>query len=391
MTSKTGTPMWRCRGTLPARNDRRGAKVSKSWRLTAAMLIAHLITFSASSTAHADALSDGQWYVNFMRLSAAWKVSTGAGVSVAVVDSGVDAHHPTLKGRVLAGADFSGGGQASIGDGRVDNYGHGTQMASLIVAHGKVQGVAPGAVIVPVRDAEGGESSAARIGEGIRWAAEHQVDVISISAGVDDDPRLREAIDIALSRGIVVVAGVGNTDKHSSVMFPAAYPGVIGVCAVDKAGNHAPISVQGHEVDLCAPGERISSALPGNSYGLGTGTSSATALVAGAAALVRSKFPNLSAAEVVQRLTATATDKGVPGRDPVYGYGVVNVIDALTKNVPPLHPTLSRPPQSTAAVAGPDVPASDGLKPWHALLGGLLCLVVLAAGGITALQLGRRR
>lgn len=351
-----------------------------------------LATLCVSSPARADDLSNGQWYVGFMRLPTAWSISSGDGVTIAVVDSGVDATHPTLRGRVLAGADFSKGGQASTGDGRVDTNGHGTKMASLIVGQGSVGGVAPRARILPVRVRASESGSPSALGEGIRWASQHNVDIISVSSASADDPRLREAVDIAVARGILVVAGVGNTDRHEKVMAPATYPGVLSVCAVGRQGVHATISVEGPEVELCAPGEAISSAFPGNRYALGTGTSDATALAAGAAALVRAKFPNLSAAEVVHRLTATATDKGTPGRDPVYGYGVVNIVDALTKDVSPLQSTQSAAAQQTTpAAAGPDIPVSGGLKPWHVLLGGMLCLTVLAAGGAAAVVAIRRR
>ncbi|NUT19437.1 MAG: S8 family serine peptidase [Hamadaea sp.] len=345
-----------------------------------------------AAPASADDLKNGQWYANFLRLAAAHKVSTGLGVTVALIDSGVDSTHPDLKGGILAGADFSAGGQVSIGDGRTDASGHGTQMAGLIVGSGKVAGVAPASKIVPINSSFtsiGGTSST--VAEGIRWAVEHGVQVISISSAGPDDPLLRQAIEVALASDIVVIAGAGNVAQDAAVGYPAAYPGVIAACGVDRLGKHSSVSVTGAEVVLCAPSDGISSTFPGGKYALGSGTSESTAIIAGAVALVRAKFPELSGQEVVHRLTATADDKGVIGRDEVYGFGVINVVDALTENIPTNSPSAG--PTVKATATAPSGALIGGLKPWHVALGGLLCLLVLVAVAGTAgvLVLRRRR
>jgi len=364
-------------------------------RLSAATFAGVMVALSVPALASADELSDGQWYASFLQLSSAHEISSGQGVTVAVVDTGVDAHHPDLKGRVLAGADFSGGGQTSTGDGLTDNDGHGTEMAGLVVGHGKVVGVAPSARVISVRDrATSAAGGSARLAEGIRWSIDHGARVISISSGGTEDLLLKQIIEAAIARDVVIIAGAGNTTQRSTVQYPAAYPGVIAACGVDRKGNHSSISVTGPELVLCAPSDGISSTLPGGRYAIGTGTSESTALIAGAAALVRAKFPQLSAAEVVHRLTATATDKGTPGRDDVYGFGVVNIVDALTKNVPPLIPSAASSSVSQPSAAETDEPdgLANSIQPWHVALAGVCCLATLALlGGLAGYLIVRRR
>jgi subtilisin family serine protease len=266
-------------------------------------------------------------------------------------------------------------------------------MAGLIAGHGRIQGVAPRATVLPVRVNRNGTGNATVVAEGIKWALEHGAKVISISLAGKGDVLLQQWIDHALEQNVVVVAGAGNSNKSSSVQHPAAYPGVLASCGISADGAHAEISVRGPELMLCAPAEKISSADIKLGYSLGTGTSDATALIAGAAALVRSKYPDLSAAEVVHRLTATAIDKGPAGRDDTYGYGVLNIVDALTKVVPPLGVTVK--PATTQAAPAAVYSSPSGLKdmiqPWHIALGGL-CLATLAlAGGFWAYAASRRR
>ena len=302
----------------------------------AATLVAALVGLGipASPATAADWVADGQWYVDFLRLQDAHKITTGAGVRVAVLDSGVG-NHRSLAGRVLPGVDFVEKG----GDGRQDVYGHGTMMAGLIAGQGRVLGVAPDAHILPVSVTGEYSAGGQATRDGIEWAVSHGAKVINISLGSEDFSGLKEAIDRAIAADVVVVAASGNTSQELVVTYPGAYPEVLTVGGVDAKGNHSAISVDGPQVDISAPSDRISSTGPRGTYRLGTGTSAATALVSGAAALVRAKFPELSAAEVVHRLTATATDKGPPGRDDEYGFGVLDVVRALTADVPPLSST----------------------------------------------------
>jgi subtilisin family serine protease len=204
--------------------------------------------------------------------------------------------------------------------------------------------------------------------DGVDYASKHGAGVICIAQSAPSSPSLTEAIFRAEALGSVVVAAAGNRDRGElSVVAPANIPGVVAVASVNKAGNHYDDSTAGPEVVVSAPGVDILSPLPGGKYGQGTGTSDAAAIVAGAVALVRAKYPNLSAAEVIHRLTATATDKGPPGRDNEYGYGVINIVAALTADVPPLSASprpapsgVDHSPDRSSAVAQPPSAPSDG-------------------------------
>ena len=300
----------------------------------------------------ADNVRAKQWHLGFLDVATAHRYSEGAGVTVAVVDTGVDGTHPDLAGNVGTGTEVFIGG---TGNGWTDIDGHGTAMAGLIAAHGHgpgnadgAFGIAPKATILAVRTGHVYHEVNA-VPAGIEWAIDHGAKVISISAGGDPSHDEQQAVQDAIAHDIVVVASVGNAPEATQIHFPAAYPGVVAVAGVDKAGNRAPFSLTGPEVVLAAPAADIESIAPGGRYRTGSGTSDATAIVAGAAALVRSRFPKLSAAEVIHRLTATAIDKGPKGRDPEYGYGVVNLVGALTADVPSLSATPSAAPGGSAA------------------------------------------
>lgn len=353
-----------------------------------------------ATAAHADEISDAQWHLRAMNVAAAHKISKGAGVTVAVIDSGVEPH-PDLRKNLLSGTDVVPGGS---GDGREDAASHGTAMAGLIAAHGKgggngALGIAPKAKILPIRDETPKKvGSSVEIARAIRYAISRHADIINISSAATSHPDLANALKEAAAADIVVVAAAGNRPDDVVVPHPAFYDGVVAVGATDRRGNHADVSVTDDKVEIAAPGVDIASTHLGGIYQRATGTSSSTALVAGAAALVRSKYPDLSAKEVVHRLTATATDKGPAGRDPEYGFGVVNLVKALTANVPPATPTASPPadPGGTRAAPSADavaLPADGGSGPGAllALLGIGLFLVVVAAVAAVLVTRSRRR
>ena len=340
----------------------------------------------------ADGIRDSQWHLRFLNIDAAHLLAEGAGVTVAVIDTGVD-RHPDLDGSVLIGTVTDPRGS---GDGTRDVVGHGTGMAGLIAAHGHgpgegVLGIAPRAQILPITDnatlAQGNGSYTA---DAVNWAIAHGADVINISSSGGHVPALKEAIDAAIAADIVVVAGVGNQPAQRVVGFPAYYPGVVAVGSVDRHGEIAQLSVSGKEVVIAAPGVDIMTTRLDGKYGTGSGTSDSTAIVAGAIALIRSRFPNLPASEVVRRLTATAIDKGAPGRDEQYGYGVLNLMGALTADVPSLSgsPTVSVPSAAVSdGVAAPEVPRGGGVG-----LAGVVGALVVVGGLITAFVLrGRAR
>jgi len=336
-------------------------------RTTATALLACTATLlvappAATAASAADQVRDRQWHHRFLNTAAAHRISQGEGVTVAVIDSGVDPHRD-LRNNLLRGTDVVKGG---TGDGRADTNGHGTAMASLIAAHGRgasgVLGLAPRARVLPVRcEVSRSDNGADELAKGIRWAIARNAKVISISWGGSSSVELLEAVNEAEAADVVIIAAAGNKPEDSiGVIYPAAFRGVVAVTATDRSGEAASVSVKGREVILSAPGTDILSAGIENGYRRGTGTSPATAIVAGAAALVRSKYPELSAKEVIHRLTATAIDKGPKGRDDQYGYGVLNLVGALTATVPPLD---GAQPSASTSAASPRSPSTAAAQP----------------------------
>ncbi|MEU5913099.1 S8 family serine peptidase [Micromonospora sp. NPDC047527] len=318
-------------------------------------------------------------------------VSRGDGIIVAIPDTGVYPH-PDLARNLLPGTDIIGGGS---GDGHADQNSHGTGMAGLIAAHGQggnqgARGIAPEAKILPIMSSGvDNRSRADDLGKAIEYAISSGADIISISSAGSPSPSLRRAITAAISANIVVVAAAGNRPADSEVGYPASEDGVLAVGGVDRRGNHAAVAVAGPEIDVVAPAVDIYSTSIDGKYRKGTGTSDATAIVAGAAALIRSKYPHLPAQEVAHRLTATAVDKGPPGRDDEYGYGVIDLVAALTADVPPLGF------ESVSAPAGGGASTTAGARPGDddgATVRGLATLGVIVAAGVGwALVLRRRR
>jgi len=245
------------------------------------------------------------------------------------------------------------------------------------------------AKILPIRISTGTQPGDTLVAvQAIEWAIDHNAKVICYANTGGSAPELLDVVNRAIAENIVVVAAVGNRPESTGVGAPASFPGVLAVGAVDKTGTHYSNSVTGPELVLSAPGTDIVSADKGGGYSIGNGTSGATAIVAGAVALVRAKYPDLPADEVVHRLTATATDKGAPGRDNEYGYGVLNLVAALTADVPPLRSTVtSSAVEPTPAPTISQLPAGAGT-------GGTIVFLVFATlivGGIVLIFLRKRR
>jgi type VII secretion-associated serine protease mycosin len=342
--------------------------------------------------ARADDVREAQWHLGFLNITTVHQITKGAGITVAVVDSGVDPH-PDLLRNLLPGTVVD---PTAIGDGRSDRIGHGTAMAGLIAAHGRgtgngALGIAPEAKIVPIIDnADQEVGSSENTAAGIEWATTHGADIINVSSAGGPSPRLRAAVEAALAADIVIVAGVGNRPGALAVQFPAFYAGVIAVGATDRNGQHAAISVTGRGVVIAAPGVEIQTTRQRGQYAPGTGTSDATAIVSGAVALIRSRYPELSATEVVHRLTATATDKGPPGWDEQYGFGVLNIVAALTADVPSASPEASHSPSAEAAPRpAPDRGGDDAGGP--AVPIAIAALVAIGAGIAVLALRGRAR
>ncbi|WP_433725415.1 S8 family serine peptidase [Actinoplanes sp. CA-051413] len=328
--------------------------------------------------ARADQRRNAQWYLKRLDIAAAHQVSEGAGVTVAVIDTGVQADRPDLKGAVLPGSDVT-----ASGDGRQDELGHGTAMAGIIAARGHgtgrgLLGIAPRARVLPVRPASG----PLVVAKAIEWAVDHDARVINMSFAVGGGDDLAAAVAAAARSDVVLVAATGNDGEEGiDGDYPAAYPEVLAVGASGRKGEATKFSHRGPQLDLVAPGVDIP-VIGGKldrEYRVVEGTSASTAIVSGAAALIRSKYPKLSAADVVSVLESTATDKGAPGRDDTYGNGELNLVAALKAAARPSRPA---PATSAAVIAGT---GDDDDLPVLAI--GILVLT----GAVIALVVGVRR
>ncbi|WP_370461918.1 S8 family serine peptidase [Micromonospora sp. ALFpr18c] len=347
-------------------------------------------THTAPTPAGADRIRADQWHLSYLKVAQAQQISKGDGVVVAVPDTGVDPH-PDLSYNLLTGIDIVAGGS---GNGQKDSNSHGTSMAGLIAAHGGSDGagalgIAPHSKILPIMSSTPDNlGEADDLAAAIEYATSSRAQVINVSSGGASTPRLVRAVDAALAANIIVVAAAGNV-PHQPVSYPASEEGVIAVGGIDRSGQHAAVSVTGPEIDVVAPAVDIYSTSYDGKYSKGTGTSSATAIVAGAAALIRSKYPYLPAREVAHRLTATAVDKGPPGRDDEYGYGLIDLVAALTADVPPLgFESVSAPAGAGASTTAGARPGDDGAG---ATARGVVTLAVIVAVGVGWALVARRR
>ncbi|MEU9295868.1 type VII secretion-associated serine protease mycosin [Streptomyces sp. NPDC048266] len=324
--------------------------MTRPTRTVAAVLLAAAFAVLPATTtpAHADTIRARQWGLEALHTTEAWRTTKGDGITVAVLDTGVDAEHPDLEGSVLPGRDLVGFG-ASRGDRAWAR--HGTAMAGIIAGHGHgydgedgVLGIAPDAKILPVRVILEGTDKArdkarktrgTALAEGIRWAADHGADVINLSLGDDSksahpDAGEDAAVQYALAKGVSVVASAGNGgEKGDHISYPAAYPGVIAVTAVDRYGTHASFSTRRWYATVSAPGVDIAIADPDRRYYEGWGTSAAAAFASGAVALVRAAHPDLTPAQIKRLLIDTARNRPKGGRSDAKGYGTVDPAAAI--------------------------------------------------------------
>jgi type VII secretion-associated serine protease mycosin len=328
------------------------------------------------SVAGPDPIRANQWYLDFLHIPQAHLITRGAGQIVALVDTGVDAH-PDLAGSVIPGTDFN----PAKTDGRKDTFGHGTAMAGLIAAHGRILGIAPEAKIMPVKPVfANDDGGVVDTEEPIRWAVDHGATVISLSIGDDaPNPAWGRAIQYAIGKDVVVVAAVSNKGQGTHPTGLAMAPGVVVVSGVDQTGKFDPISLTGDVVTVAAPSRDCWTTRIGGQYGGGSGTSNSAAITAGVVALIRARFPDLDVAGVVRRLTATADERGADGRDPLYGYGIVNPLRALTEALP--SQTLPAT-ESVGPSPSPTVLAGEG-APDHPLW-----MLYAVAGGVVAIAVG---
>ena len=267
---------------------------------------------------------DLQWGLTRMQAEDLWQRSTGQGVKVAILDTGVKASHPDLRGQVAQGYNAI----TKKPGARSDDNGHGTFLAGMIAGKSNgsgVVGIAPNARIIPVKvlNSEGiGDSD--DIARGIIWAVDNGADVINMSFGADSTNKVEAAaIDYARGAGVTMVAAAGN-EGFRQVMYPAGYPGVLGVGATDPQNKRASFSNRGGHVDVVAPGQGILSSYTDRAYTWTSGTSMSTAYVSGVAALAASYSPGAGGEPLAVQISASAIDLGPAGQDPDYGAGLVD-------------------------------------------------------------------
>lgn len=268
-----------------------------------------------------------QYELAKLRLVQAHTLAKGDNVLVAVVDSGVDAGHPELKGSVVGMFDaieFIPGLNK-----------HGTSIAGLIAAHGTLMGAAPRSRILSARViGPTGLGGTFNILRGLDWAAANGARVINMSFAGPADPMTRRFVEFAYTKGIVLVACSGNAGAKSPPLYPAAYPTVIAVSATDARDNLFEPSNRGNHVAVAAPGADILVAIPNGAFEMSSGTSLSAAEVSGVAALILERKPNLNPDQVRAILQSTARDLGPKGHDPLFGAGLVNAYGALLAEAP---------------------------------------------------------
>jgi subtilisin family serine protease len=303
--------------------------------------------------------SDPSWELQYGLLNIhapqGWDYSTGStAVTIAIIDSGVDLSHPDLADKIVPGYDFVNEDEIAQ-----DDFGHGTHVAGIAAASGNdgvgVSGVSWGARIMPIKVLNAsGNGSFADVAAGITWAADHGAQVINLSlGGASSSTVLQDAVNYAYGKGVVLIAAAGNAGSNF-VLYPARYPNVIAVGAVDSSNNHASFSNYGLELNLVAPGDSIYSTVIGG-YGYKNGTSMAAPYVSGLAAILLGYPGEYSPADITFALESSALDLGVPGFDSLYGHGLIQMDDAIQSFIP------STPTPTPVSTSLPPTPTRESL------------------------------
>lgn len=329
-------------------NERRTPRRGRLGRIAVTALAAVALVWTGALPAQADIVRDYQYWLADYGFTTAWNTTRGEGVTVAVIDTGIATSSAELKDAVVGGTDVSGVGSP---DGRTpvgDQKDHGTMVASLLAGRGNgsgngVIGVAPAADLLTISVAFGPDTGATKsndeqIAEAVRWAVDNGADVInmSITRNTRDWPESwDDAFMYAFQNDVVVVAAAGNRGSGTiEVGAPATIPGVIAVAGVDRDKNASfDASSQGITIAVSAPSEQLVGITPAGEYKQWSGTSAATPLVSGLAALVRSAYPELDANNVIQRIIATADPNGHEVPSPLYGWGLIDPPAAMTDDV----------------------------------------------------------
>ncbi|GAA3225781.1 S8 family serine peptidase [Dactylosporangium siamense] len=360
----------------------------------AALVVGVVLALLPVSPAFADGIRDDQWHLQYLRVSEANEKTRGEGVTVAIVDNGVDRNHVDLTASVLP-AIYTNGGLTAPGD----PDGHGTALAGLIAGQGHganrqhgVLGIAPGADILPVvlgspvtPDPTGARTvTPDQLAEGIELATVRGAKVIVVGYSVGGSERLAQAVREAQAADAIIVAADGNRAGEAFEPYPAAYDGVLAAVPLSHDGDVLVTSDSGRRLGFGVPGEEIMTTNAGGGYRVDAGSASAGELAA-VVALVRAAYPKLPAEEIVHRLSVTAVDAGSTGVDPVFGVGRIDLVPALTRTIPlknPPKPSAVPSPSAAASasvaapVAGPAEARSRGRLGW------LLSLPLIAFIGV---------
>ncbi|MEU8543052.1 S8 family serine peptidase [Streptomyces sp. NPDC048717] len=369
--------------------------------------------------AHAAGVRDQQWYLDRMHVDKIWEKTTGEGIKIAVIDSGVNASTPSLKGQVLPGRDASipEGGGPDISD----RTGHGTTTAELIAgtgAGGGIQGLAPGAKIIPIKvpmlEFDELPSIYDHVDQAIRMALQRDADIITISVankyviGAGKTAQ-RYALQDALKKGVLVFAGSGdNAKKGNEPLAPARYHEVVSVAASDEDGRAAPFSQHGDKVNIAAPGVNYPRWCDGTFTRYcsgGQGTHAASALAAASAALIKSIHPDWTASQILRVMLDSAArgDNWEPGSVSNYlGYGIIRPGAHINRGLgnpgapdPGEYPKFVRPvpPKPTPMVssAPPTAAAADSAPNRAVLMStGVAAALAVSVGTVWAIRRKRR-
>lgn len=330
---------------MTSRARPRGARRAVS--LLAALGVAASILF-VGPVARADYIRDLEYWLDDYGIRDAWSVTEGEGVTIAIIDTGVDGSVDDLANAVVGGRDFSGVGSPDGQTGVGSSGDHGTWVASLAAGHGYgpnnergIKGSAPRAKILTasIGFGVGTSSSDDQIAEAVKWAVDAGADIINMSLTrntLEWPQSWDEAFLYAFENDVVVVAAAGNRGSGTSqVGAPATMPGVLTVGGLDRNGEASwDASSQGITIGVSAPSEELVGVSQGGAYVSWEGTSGATPIVAGVAALVRAAHPDLDAANVIHRITATAVPVGGEELSPIYGHGLLDASAAVSASVP---------------------------------------------------------
>ena len=332
-----------------------------------------------------DALRSLQWSLSKIGWDTAVGVTQGsANVIIAILDTGVDLSHEDLSSKLVQGHDFV----RSDPSRPQDDNGHGTHVAGIAAAatnNGKgVAGACPNCRIMPVKVLDNrGVAYASKLIAGMTWAADNGARIINLSiGGVPNSQALQDGISYAVSRGVLIFAGAGNSGHHESEEIPASLNGVIAVAATNQNDRPAWFTSSGPYVKLTAPGDSIASTWPNNQYAYVSGTSMSTPLVAGIAGLLASQ--GRSNSEILAILQNSAVDLIPNGWDEENGHGRIDAGRAVQggSNAPQPQPTAtpgwnpypptatpwSPPPTATPYWYPPAATATPGLQGWRLIV-----------------------